>query len=122
MLGFRCSPPHPVTDKGIERFAESGDNGAELIPNVLFPMRGIKCGGHDGFLTNPKGMMCRRRHRKARWLGIVSHKRNIKMQEPEGAALITSGHLCRAYETQRKVASISYALLRIFAPTALNMS
>jgi hypothetical protein len=24
-------------------------------------------------------MMCRRRHRKARWLGIAFHKRNIKM-------------------------------------------
>ena len=33
-----------------------------------------------------------------------------------------SGHLCRAYERQREVASISYALTGIFEPTALNMS
>jgi hypothetical protein len=35
---------------------------------------------------------------------------------------VRAGHLCRAYETQWKAASISYALLRIFAPTAFNMS
>jgi hypothetical protein len=33
-----------------------------------------------------------------------------------------SGHLCHAYGRQREVASISYAVIGIFDPTALNMS
>ncbi len=39
------------------------------------------------FLTNPTGMMCPRRHRKARWLGVVSHKRKIEMDDAAPHAL-----------------------------------
>jgi len=34
--GLRCSPPHPVADKGIERFAESGENGLKLFSASSF--------------------------------------------------------------------------------------
>ena len=78
MLGFRGNPSHPVTDKGIEQFAESDQNGIELFPNLLFAICGTKSGrGHGGFLTNPTDMMCRGRHRKARRIGAVPHKREI---------------------------------------------
>ena len=42
MLGLRCGLSHPVTDKGIKHFAESGENGFELFPNVFFPICGIE--------------------------------------------------------------------------------
>jgi len=59
VFGLRCSPSHAVADKGVEHFAESGENGIELFANVLLAMRGIKSGsGHGGVLTNPTDMMC----------------------------------------------------------------
>ena len=69
--GLRCSPSHPVTDKGIEHFAKSDENSLELFANVLFLMSGIvsDC-GHRGLSTNLTAMMCRRCHRNARWLGV----------------------------------------------------
>jgi hypothetical protein len=78
--GLRDSPSYPVTDKGIEHFAENGENGFELFPDLLFLTCGIESDrGHGGLLTNLTGMMCRRRDRKARWIGVVSHRRDIKM-------------------------------------------
>jgi hypothetical protein len=123
VLGFRCGPSHAATDKGVEYFAESVENGIELLPNVLFPKRGSKSGrGHGGFLTSPTGMMCRRRHRKARWLGVASHKRNIEMLGAGSRRSHALWSFMSAYERQREVASISYAVIGIFEPTARNMS
>jgi hypothetical protein len=49
VLGLCCSPSHPVTDKGIENFSESGESGFELFSNVHLLMRGIESDrGHDG--------------------------------------------------------------------------
>ena len=80
LLGLRRGPPHLVADKDIEHFAESGENGLELFPDVHLLMCGIESDrGHGGLLTNLTAMMCRRRHRNARWLGVVSHRRDIKM-------------------------------------------
>jgi hypothetical protein len=48
---------------------------------VLFPMRGIVSDrGHRGFPTNLTAMMCRRCHRNARWLGVWSHRGDIRMR------------------------------------------
>jgi hypothetical protein len=80
LLGLGRSPSHLVADKDIEHFAESGESGLELFPDIRFLVRGIESDrGHGGLLTNLTAMMCRRRHRNARWLGIVSHRRDIKM-------------------------------------------
>jgi hypothetical protein len=54
--GFRCCPSHPVTDKGIERFAESREDRNELFPNVFFPTCGVKSGrSHGGFPHESNG-------------------------------------------------------------------
>jgi len=51
--GLSYCPSHPVTDKAIEHFAESGENGFEPFPNVFLLMCGIENdSGHGGFLTN----------------------------------------------------------------------
>ncbi len=42
-------------------------------------------------------------------------------QGPDAAALVRSRPLCRAYEGEREVASISYAVVRIFGPMARAM-
>jgi hypothetical protein len=42
LAGLRCGPSHPVADKGIEHFAESGASGFQLFPDLLFLMRGIE--------------------------------------------------------------------------------
>ena len=56
MLGFRGNPSHPVTDKGIERVAESGQNIIELFPNLLFQSCGVKSGrSHGGFPHESNG-------------------------------------------------------------------
>jgi hypothetical protein len=78
MLGLRRGLSHPVAGKGIEHFAENGENGFELFSDVRRLMYGIKSDrGHGGILTNPTVMMCRRCHRNARRLGGASHRRNI---------------------------------------------
>src|ERR1035441_4760232 len=78
VLGLRCRPLHPVTDKRIEHFAQNGENGFELFPDVRFLMCGIESDrGHGGLLTNLACMMCRRCRRNARWIGAASHRRDI---------------------------------------------
>jgi hypothetical protein len=93
----------PVDDAGIERL-KSRDR------------------GHGGLLTNLVAMMCRRQDRNARWLGVASHRRDIRTPETDDAVLIGFRLLCRAYEGERDVASISYAVMRIFRPMARTMS
>jgi hypothetical protein len=117
--GLRCSPSHPVTDKGIEHFAESSENGFEPFSNVLFLMCRIESDrGHGGLLTNLTAMMCRRRHRNARWTGVASQRRDIGILATNDAAAISAGRLCRGYEREQEVASISYAVTSIFGPMA----
>ena len=78
--GLSYCPSHPVTDIGIEHFAKSDENSFELFANAFRLMRGIESDcGHRGSLTNLTAMMCRRRHRKARWLGVWFHRRDIRM-------------------------------------------
>ena len=56
MPGLRRGLSHPVADKGIERVAESGQNGIELFPNLLFPTCGVKSGrSHGGFPHESNG-------------------------------------------------------------------
>ena len=79
VLGFRRGMAYPVRDKGIEHLAVRGERGFEMLAGLLSLLGGIEGDrGHGGLLTNPTAMMCRRGHRNARWLGIASHKRDIK--------------------------------------------
>jgi hypothetical protein len=60
MFGLCYGPSHPVTDKGIQHFAESSENGLEQLSDVRCLMYGVKSDrGHSGLLTNPTAMMCR---------------------------------------------------------------
>ncbi len=53
MLGLRRSSSHPATDKGVKHFAESGENGLEVSPEVPFLMGGIESDrGHGDLLAN----------------------------------------------------------------------
>jgi hypothetical protein len=80
--GLRRSPSHPVTGKRIEHLAENGRNGFEPSSNVFRLMHGTKGDrGHGGLLTNLTVMMCRQSHRNARWAGVGSHRKDIKMLE-----------------------------------------
>ena len=119
MLGLRRGLSHPGADKGIEHFDESGENGLELFSDVRRLMYGIKSDrGHGGLLTNLTAMMCRRRHRNARWTGVASQRRDIGILATNDAAAISAGRLCRGYEREQEVASISYAVTSIFGPMA----
>jgi hypothetical protein len=42
MLGLRRGLSHPVTDKGVEHFTESGENGVEPRSDAPFLRSGIK--------------------------------------------------------------------------------
>ena len=121
MVGLRRSLSHPVADKGIEHFAVSGDSGFDLFPDALF----LVCSsdlGHGGLLANLTAMMCRRRHRIARWIGVASHRREIGISKRNGVAVNLGRPLCRGYTREQGRASISYAVIRIFGPIARNMS
>ena len=53
MLGLRRGPSYPVTHKGVEHFAQSGENGIELRPDVLFLVCSIESDrGHGGLLES----------------------------------------------------------------------
>jgi hypothetical protein len=54
-------------------------------------------------------------------MGVASHRRDIGTPERDDAVLIGFRPLCRAYEGERDVASISYAVMRIFGPMARTM-
>ena len=114
MLSRRCSQVHSVADKRIEHFSESGENGFELFSNVHLLMCIESNRGHGGLLTNLTCIMCRRCHRNARWIGVESHRRDIRVPGGDDAALICSRSLYRAYERGQEVASISYVVIRIF--------
>ena len=92
MLGLRCGLSHLVTDKSIQNFAESGENGFELFSDVRCLMYSFKSDrGHGGILTNPTAMMCRRCHRNARRLGGASHKGNIGIVTKSNTAAVATG-------------------------------
>jgi len=57
-FGLRHHPSHPVADKGIEHFPESGENGFELFLNVQLPTRGNEGDrGHRGLLAKLTAMI-----------------------------------------------------------------
>jgi hypothetical protein len=115
LLGLRRSPSHPVADKGIKHFAVSGDGGFDLFPDALFLVCSIESDlGHGGLLASLSVMMCRRRHRIARWIGVASHRREIGIPKRNGVAANLGRPLCRGYERGQGCASISYAVIRIF--------
>ena len=119
MLGLRRSLSHPVADKGIEHFAVSCDSGFDLFPDALFLVCSIESDlGHGGLLASLTVMMCRRRHRIARWIGVASHRREIGILKRSGAAANLGRPLCCGYEREQGGASISYAVIRIFGPIA----
>ena len=92
-------------------------SGFELFPDLLWLMRGIESDrGHGGLLTNLTAMMCRRRHRKARWLGVASHRRDIKILERNWRRSDPGpGLYAAAMREGQEAVSISYAVIRIFA-------
>jgi len=49
-------------------------------------------------------------------MGTASHRRDIKILEGNSGAVVRSGDLCRAYAREPPAASISYVVIRIFAP------
>jgi hypothetical protein len=99
LLGLRRNLSHPVADKGIEHFAVSCNSGFNLFPDALFLVCSIESDlGHGGLLAGLTVMMCRRRHRIARWIGVASHRREIGIPKRNGVAANLGRPLCRGYE------------------------
>ncbi len=59
-------------------------------------------------------MICRECSRNASWIGVASHRKGIKIQDERRGYR----RLCRSYERGPEIVSISYAVIRIFAPIA----
>jgi len=58
----------------------------------------------------------------ARWIGVESHRKDIRIPKRDDAALIRSGPLCGAYETEWDAISISYVFVRMFSPITRHSS